>query len=752
MPQQTIIQASFNSGEISPLLAGRVDIAKYASSCRVLRNFIPLVQGAAQKRGGLRYIGAAKYHDRRCILIPFRRSVTENYVLEFGDHYIRFWRDRGQVLESGVPYEIASPYGVAQLIAADGTKNIHYAQSGDTLYLACKDVPPQRLVKLAANSWTLSRFIPVGGPWDEPNTAQNLKIAASGVSGSVTLTANFDAFSPTDVGRTVRLEIESFESYEPWESDRQYAVVQLPGLFVRSDSKIYQYVGARDPGYPRSGTVYPQHTRGSAWDGHGIYIDEDGDKRACGLLWTYSNCGYGIATITAVGGVRSATATVQAKYPFPTGINTYRWTLGAWHGGVEYPCTVTFFRERLVWAGGNRVWMSKVGEYSSFEDKEYSEVTPECAITIVVASDQADNIRWLASGGSLFVGTDGGEFVISESAGTEALGPANVKLEPQTSKGSIGIQPARISNSTLFVHRSGRKLHELIYDFNSDSFTTPEVSVLAEHAVRPGVTEIAWEDDRSILWCVRKDGAVYGLTYDRVQEVTGWHGQFLGGGARAESLAVVDAPSGGSEDLYAMATLTISGQVRRYMTYLDAGYSIGESSIVDAFFLDFGKTVVSGTPVTVVPTLEHLEGRNVGVLVDGAVHPDKVVTGGKITLDFPGKVIQVGLKYAAVLETNNAEAGSASGTAQGANKAIKNVALRLLESSGGFVGPDAKHPQEIYSRTVDGAMDAPPPLFTGDTDFIFPSQFEKDGRVLVSHDSPLPFTLLALIITVDTKR
>ena len=199
MPPQTIIQASFNSGEISPLLTGRVDIQKYASSCAALQNFIPLVQGPACKRGGLRFIGQAKYADKPCILLPFRRSATENYVLEFGDRYIQFWRDRGQVLKNGVPYEIVSPYTLADIIGPDGTKGIQHVQSGDVLYLACRGVPPKKLTKLAATNWPLEDFVPVGGPWDEANSVEGLKIAASGQRGTVTVTANFDVFKSTDV-------------------------------------------------------------------------------------------------------------------------------------------------------------------------------------------------------------------------------------------------------------------------------------------------------------------------------------------------------------------------------------------------------------------------------------------------------------------------------------------------------------------------------------------------------------------------
>ena len=755
MPHQRVIQSSFNSGEISPLLMGRVDIQKYASSCRKLQNFIPLVQGAACKRGGMRYIGQAKYHNRPCILIPFRRSADENYALEFGDRYIRFWRNRGQILKNGAPYEITSPYTLADIINLDGTKGIQHVQSGDVLYLACKSVKPKKLTKLDLTNWKIEDFIPIGGPWDEPNADESLTMGASAQRGTVIITANFDAFKATDVGRNIKLEVKSYEGYSPWESDRDYKPGDLyAGKMVTWDRRIYAFVRYRSTGdYIRSGTRQPTHTEQGfeAWDGDGNFIDREGHTQAAGILWRYDNCGYGIATITAVSGPRQVTAKVQRKYPFSAGISTYKWTMGSWHGGIEYPSSVTFFRERLTWGHNNRVQMSKVGDFESFEDKDFNEVTPECAVTVIVSSDQVDAIKWVISKDSLFVGTGGGEATISTSNPGEAFGPANSQISFPTFKGSIGIQPVKATDTFLFVHRSGRKVHELVYDFNTDSFVVPDVTVLAEHIGRPGITGITWEDDRCILWCVRRDGVLLGFTYDRAQEVIGWHRHVLGGESRAESCTVINSPGGAAEDLYVMSAVEINGQLKRYMTYLDAGFHIDVDEIQDSFFVDFGKTVVALTPTDEITGLEHLEGCTVDVLVDGATHRDCIVNGGKITLDEPGSVVQVGLKYVAELETNNIEAGAAQGTAQGVNKKINSVILRLIDSSGGFIGPDATEMQELYARDVTDHMDTAPPLTTGDTEPAFHSRFETNGRVLVRHDSPLPFNLLALIINVDTK-
>lgn len=54
----------FNTGEISELMSGRIDTEEYKGACRILKNFIPSVQGPVSRRGGTRFVAAAKYHDK----------------------------------------------------------------------------------------------------------------------------------------------------------------------------------------------------------------------------------------------------------------------------------------------------------------------------------------------------------------------------------------------------------------------------------------------------------------------------------------------------------------------------------------------------------------------------------------------------------------------------------------------------------------------------------------------------------------
>ena len=76
-------------------MLGRQDIAKYASGLYVCLNGIPLTQGAWTRRPGTVFLHQTKHHDKESRLFPFQYSVTQTYMLEFGENYIRFFTNHG---------------------------------------------------------------------------------------------------------------------------------------------------------------------------------------------------------------------------------------------------------------------------------------------------------------------------------------------------------------------------------------------------------------------------------------------------------------------------------------------------------------------------------------------------------------------------------------------------------------------------------------------------------------------------------
>ena len=276
--------SNFNAGELGATLEGRVDLAKYQNGLKRCENFIPLVQGALQRRGGTRFAAEVKDSSDRTWFARFEFSATQAFVLEFGDLYVRFYTDHG-VLESspGVPYEIVSPYGVADLITDEGTFALSLEQSGDVLYIASNgDIPPQTLTRVANTNWVFAEYQPTTGPFLDRNTDETVVMWASAKTGSITLRANANVFAAPDVGRLVRLEAQNLD-VDPGEPDSHAALVE--GDLRRYDGKTYKALTGN-----KTGTIPPTHTSGVA---------SDGNDTSIGVDWEYQDANYGVVRITA---------------------------------------------------------------------------------------------------------------------------------------------------------------------------------------------------------------------------------------------------------------------------------------------------------------------------------------------------------------------------------------------------------------------------------------------------------------------
>ena len=167
MPRTTLALNSFVSGEFSAKLDGRQDFAKYNTSCKTLENFLVAPQGAAVRRVGTQFIAEVKTSAKKTRLIPFEFSTTQTYVLEFGDQYMRVYKDKGQVLSGGSAFEISTPYLEAELF------DIKFAQSADVMYLCHPNHDVRKLSRTGHTSWTLATVSFSGSPATPISGANN---------------------------------------------------------------------------------------------------------------------------------------------------------------------------------------------------------------------------------------------------------------------------------------------------------------------------------------------------------------------------------------------------------------------------------------------------------------------------------------------------------------------------------------------------------------------------------------------------
>lgn len=745
---------SFNAGELSPLIDGRTDQDKYFAGCKRLVNMIPTVQGPAQRRGGSRYLGATK-DNAQTWFTTFEFSQAQSYVLALTNLAMRFWVNRGQLLDADVPYEIVTPWSAADLITDEATFALRSVQSGDVMWV-CQSagaIAPQKLSRLGATNWTLAPAPFVNGPFEDVDPAETISVSTSGVTGVITLTATSAIFTDDDIGTSFYMEQKDGTGIKAWGASQLAAA----GDVRRYQGNYYRNTNTPAGGRPQTGANPPVHTEGKAWDGGGTDDLADDEATSIGVEWQYLHSGYGWVTITAVGGGgTTATATVvlnngRLELPANVASGTTRWAKSAFSPLRGWPTDVTFFRGRLCYAKGRELFLSVVGDYDDFSRKDGPDVTKETGIVLKLASDRLDLIRWIVPSAALLVGTARNEIAVREQTDTQVFAADNATSVQQTEYGSRLLKPLRVGNAVLFVQRAGRKLRELVFDYTSDRYKADDLTVLSEHIVDTGVADMAFQQEPdNIVWCALTDGTVAALTYNRERGVIAWVPHVIGGpDAFVETVAVIAAPDGRRDDVWFVVRRTINGNAVRYVEYLEDNRLV-ELDTADGFYGDAGITY-DGAASTIISGLDHLTGATVQVLADGSAHADCTVQGGTITLNRAAAKVQIGFDSPAQIQTMRADGGVQDGTAQTRAKSIGEVWLRLHNTIGGKVGPTFTRLDPIPGLRPDGTVGTRPPLFSGDKRMAFPAETGTDGYICIESSPMLPLTLVAITARVEVN-
>ena len=422
-------------------------------------------------------------------------------------------------------------------------------------------------------------------------------------------------------------------------------------------------------------------------------------------------------------------------------------------GSNNRPSVVTFFEQRLVFGNTNNnpqtLWFSKNGDYLNFTVG----TAADDALIYTIASNQVNAIRYLSATRVLTLGTSGGEYVVTATSDGPVT-PTTTLIRKYSNYGTAPIEPVQVADVTLFLQRGNRKIREFKYvgDINADAYQAPDMSILAEHITEGGITQFAYQQEPdSVIWMVRADGTLVGMTYRREEQVVAFHkhvigGTFSGGQAVVESVATLPTDTG-EDELYMVVKRTINGVTKRYIELMKP-FSFGGVT-TGAFFVDSG-LAYSGSAVTTLSGLHHLQGETVSILANGASHQDKTVANGAVGLNVSTTVAAIGYGYTSVMETLRLEAGSVDGTSQGKPKRIHAITVRLHETVGAEIGSGSDKLDRIYFRDSSMSMDQAVPLFTGDKDVEFEGGFDDDDRIYARQTQPLPLTVLALFPRMNT--
>ena len=357
-------------------------------------------------------------------------------------------------------------------------------------------------------------------------------------------------------------------------------------------------------------------------------------------------------------------------------------------GGRDLRAKALFRRDKIESTGG-MAFSHRLLRGLSFNSPSQD----DDSISFRFDSGQVTDIQWIASLRTLVVGTTGSEWQVQGADGG-AITPSSLSARPQSYFGSEHMQPLLIGNDVLFTQYGGSVIRDLFYSLEVDGYNGDELSILAHHFL-DGYRVKEWAYARlpySIVWVVRDDGKLLGMTFDKRQDVSGWHLHETDGAI--ESICCI--PAGAENYVYLVVKRTINGQEKRYIEVMMP--RVTDETTYDFFFLDCGLSY-RGAPANNISGLEHLEGRTVSALADGGVVEGLVVTGGAITLPYKAELVHVGIPYVCDLQTlvvnlNDDTAGATIGRL----RTIPTVTLEFLKTRQAFVGPDADHLDEIRFR------------------------------------------------------
>jgi hypothetical protein len=769
MARATFLQTSFNGGEWSPLTYGRADLSKYKNALALCLNYVPTLQGSLTRRPGTRFVAETK-GSGPVRLVKFEFSITQAYVLEFGDQYIRFYANEGQLLNGGVPYEINTPYLAADLW------NLSFVQSADTLYIAHVNNNPRKLQRFGATNWVLTTIAFQDGPYLTLNTTTTT-LTPSGTSGTVTITASSTAginngagFLSTDVGRLIRLKQGGV-----W----LWCTIQVVSDTTHCTVIIAPPTGA---GTPTTATAVANMSGGSilsctvtnGGSGYGasppaVTISGGGGTGATAYT-TLSNGVVISVTMSVTGSGYAVAPAVTIAPPTPlTAAATTFWRMGVWGTAGGFPSCVCFNQDRLIWAGAlgnpNRIDGSQVSDYENMSPTNLDgTVTDDCAIGFSLNANTVNAIRWMVSDEwGLLCGTAGGEWVVTPSSLQQAITPTNINAKLTTSYGSANVAAIRIGKSTLFIQRTGRKLREMTYQYIINTFQAPDISLLSEHLTATGVKQMTVTlAPYQLIWMVTNQGALIGITYDKDQDAAGWHQHQIGGWydsgqtmtSKIESVAGIPSPDITHDDLWMVVNRTINGATKRYVEVLTKFWEDGDN-VANGVFVDSSAAYANATtPVTTISGLTWLVGQTVGVLANGATHPDCVVdNSGTITLQRSANYVQVGLKYRSQAQTMRIEAGGQDGPAQGKLKRIHRVIFRFFQTIGHTLLALPANRSSIPEpfRDSSAAMDWQVALYTGDKRWAWEGSWDLEGQIYWVQDDPLPSNVLMVAAQLETQ-
>jgi len=767
-------------------MAGRVDFERYKSALKVCTNQVAYLQGGVTRRPPTYFCDEVKDSTKSTRLVKFKYSTVSSFVLEFGDQYIRFKKNRAPIYDltltiTGISN--ASP-GVVTYTGTDPSNGDHLDISG---VLGMTIVNGLRVVVANVNTIGNTFEMTYVGGGNVDTTAFGTYSSAGTAKRVYTLTSTYLEADLFQLKFTQSADV--LYIWHPDYPERKLSRVTDSSWTLTSTTFLDGPYMAENT---TSTTLTPSAATGAgvtltASAVTGINSDTGFQSTDVGRLIRLNQGGtWGYVRVT--GWTSTTVVTVTVINTLTSTAAKTAWRMGLYSDTTGYPACGTFYGDRLYRGGcpaiPERFDGSKVGDYDNMAPSGVDgTVTDASAPSFRLNSNDVQTIRWMdGTSNGIAIGTFEGEWLATPSTNNETITPTNISAKQSTGWGSDDIQAVRAGSAILFVEASGRRVREMNYLYYENTLQSIDATVLADHITRgnydpanpdagtstnalSGLVEIAYQKKKiPMLWAVRKDGVLLSQCYSKDDKVSGWQRHILGGysnaghtaRAKVKSCCVVPSSDGAYDELWLVVQRYINGRSVQYIEFMKDIWEQGNAQ-EDGYYADCSLTY-DGSLAQTVRGLHHLAGEtSMAIVSDGRQISDEttLVVGlnGAVTLRIEdrGTVIHIGFPYDSDGQTLRMETGSATGTAQGKKQRIHRVIFRLHDSLGLSVGPSFDDLTPLTFRTSADLLGNATPLFTGDKVVPWEGGSSTEATICWRWSGALPGTILAVMPHMNTQ-
>jgi len=733
--RESVMQRSFAAGELAPALHARADTAKYTQGARTCRNFFVRREGGVSNRAGFRFVGECDSALAGTRLMRYVAASGSGYLIEAGAGYFRFFFEGAEVAVAGVPaYNIATDYVPGDLVAEAGVNYYCIADStGDT--------PPN------AAFWHAL----TGTTYEIPTPYALATLPDWSQSGNV-ITLTHPSHAPMEL---------IFVSATRWVLQ---AISTLPTIAVPTTvAGVAGAAGALPYSYIVTAAALDTYEESNASAAAAVPCATPTPAAPNALTWDtdplvaewyvycdpYGNGVYGYVGTATSNAFKDSGQTPDFNLTPPVMASLFA-------SSNNYPAHAANFQQRRVFANTNNapdgIFASKVGLRSNFGVS--SPLQDDDAVTFRVAGNNQHAIGHMVTlPAALILLTVGGEWTVTGGGGPRTpITPSSIQADQELYVGvDLTVRPVVVGNSILYVQARGNIVRDAQFNQQVEGLGGRDLTIFATHLLeRKTVVAMDYQQSHSIVWCVRSDGELLGLTYIPEQEVWGWHRHDTDGDF--EDVCVV--PEDEEDVVYVIVKRTLGTVAHRYIERLERRELLDGYVNATSFFVDSGLSY-SGAPADTFAGLDHLEGEVVAVLADGNVLSDGnpsaadltryTVTSGTIYLTDEYANVHIGLPIPAHdLETLDLDVQGSD--VRDKQKAVPAVTVLVERSARGFwAGPDETHLVQYTPQTWEGTAT----LNTDALEINIPATFNKKGRVFIRHTDPLPLTVLGVLPNVE---